>query len=271
MEGTSELEVDPDIIQLSFRIEERSMNFDDAMEAVLKSLAECRAALLATGVLNTSITSDSVGSTRRECENKKGPNTVEYEVSIVVRVSLEEDAVPLFGAVMLAALTLGHKVHNPPTYDVADLTDFRHQAREGAMTNALEKALVIVRAMNRPKAVDFVTLGAPVMVSDLSVDIKDDADDSWCGNTDTYHYAFSNRRRDTAAVVPEPSSKKHKLDHHGSSSSSSAADSGAAAPAVPRTDLFQVAPVSVSAVVQVIFELKVTPGAAASFSASSSA
>jgi len=272
VEGQDTFEVDPDFIQLSFKVADSDPNFAQGLKHVLRLVAEARTVLLSLGVPPDQVCTDSVSSRKVEVEMKKHQTAVKFDFSVVIRVILkdakdkdETESVVissagssatdnqctchLFSSIMLRMLALGVTLAAAPVYELANITAYRNEARVAAVENAREKAELMAEVTNAPgdennEVVSKITLGAPVMVTDVPVDLGDDADSSfeYIGDHSIY--------RDI--VAPKSSASDEDNEHRGKRARLDLVDLDISA-----DQLFQVSKVTVSAQVIVIFSLNV--------------
>jgi len=275
VEGQDTFEVDPDIIHLSFKVADSDPKFTTGLKNVLSLVAEARGVLLALGVPPNQVYTDSVSSRKVEIEMKKNQTVVKFDCSVMIRVVLQDTAISsgaanetstaastssadtatsqptntchLFPTIMLHMLTLGVTLHAAPTYELQDLTSCRNEARVAAVENAKEKAGLMVDASNAIEG-GRVTLGAPVTITDVHVDLDDDADDSFGGSGDYSMY------RDMVAPksATNAAADAEEDEHRGKRARLDLAELEVSA-----DQLFQVSKVTVSACVSIIFSLTV--------------
>ena len=103
-----------------------------------------------------------------------------FNATTILRVFIDgEGLAALFGRVMLCMMEIGLCSFEAPTYTLSALTDHRNQARCNAVANAVEKAKLMVAALGEGAG---VTLGRPISINDIPIDIEDDAADSFISN-----------------------------------------------------------------------------------------
>lgn len=229
-----EFEVIPDIVNLSFAIEEESADFDDAMVNILDKLSESRNIVTSMGISEANISSDSVGSNKKEIESKKGKLDITFHLTVVLRIRLEENNVAIFSNVLHSLLSFGLRMNDAPVYDLSELTKHRNVARTEAAANAKDKALNIVSGFNDAN----LALGSPLIVSDFHVDIDDDSDESFSGMINSRTFTFSKASHSKAETKSdEHQAKKARVDES------------------RVTEIFKIPPVRVCASVKVLFAL----------------
>ena len=100
-----------------------------------------------------------------------------FNAIIILRVVIDgEGLTTRFGGVMLGMMEIGLCCYEAPVYTLSTLTDHRNEARCNAVTNAMEKAKLMVTALGEDVG---VTLGSPISINDIPRDIVDDAADSF--------------------------------------------------------------------------------------------
>lgn len=80
---------------------------------------------------------------------------------------------------MLGMMEIGLCSYEAPIYTLSTLTEHRNEARCNAVTNAMEKAKLMVAALGEDVS---MTLGRPIAINDIPRDIQDDAADSFVAN-----------------------------------------------------------------------------------------
>jgi uncharacterized protein YggE len=203
--GEDEFDVDVDIVTLSFKLVEEDLDYQQAIASTLSSLDHLRSTLQQIGVSNVDISSDAMslrqrlgrmkdgevveedsdeeeperassfgpGGMHRNNNNKRkkaevGTKVTVYMPTIILRVRLSAETIPLFPRIMFTVLQMGVPNYEAPVYEVSTLTDHRHEARENAIINAQEKAAAILGSLDSG-----VCVGRPVTINDIHVDTMD--------------------------------------------------------------------------------------------------
>ncbi len=249
VDGEDEFDVVPDLVKLSFEIKEERLDYQDAINMVLVKLSEARAKVIATGVSNDFISSDSLSVREREVnpldangkKKKKDELGTLYLATIIMRVRLEGETVSQFGELMIQLTAMGLISFEAPTYETSELTALRNEAREHAVINAREKAEIMVNGLGS----EHLKLGKPISIFMVPVDISDDSDESFTGNSRSWFLAprrlsASTNRFGYDEPEPEESASKalllDKLKHH-------------------VNDLFVMPPITIKACVSIVFEI----------------
>lgn len=187
--GEVELEVEPDLVKLSFRVSETAADTQTALDGVLSKVGKAREVAKKSGVPNNNVCADSVSIKEFLIDNdddeddeesvggkdKKKKKVKNVEVTIILRIRLEGPSVASFNNLMIDMMELHLQSHNPPVYDVSTLTDHRQSARKAAVQNAKAKAQLILSSLDDPT----VSLGPPIVIEDIQVDNEDDATDGF--------------------------------------------------------------------------------------------
>mmetsp|Transcript_7695 Transcript_7695/g.12978 ORF Transcript_7695/g.12978 Transcript_7695/m.12978 type:complete len:298 (-) Transcript_7695:299-1192(-) len=253
--GSDDLKIQPDLVKLFFEISEVSQDVTNAIELTLQKLGAVRDKIVALGVANDCIFSDSItvnnaesmsDDEEEEDEDVNGEKSESsHEATVVCRVQLEGETAALFGKVMFAMSSLGVQCHQAPLYESTELTAHRNESRENAIRNAKEKASRMVDALNN----ESLQLGKPISIIDTHVNVDDDADESFVGNFFTYWSRRGTKRKRTHITQRAESKSKSsqptltRLDLSGE--------------AQARMDeLFVVPPIIIRSFVQVVFEIE---------------
>ena len=217
VDGTCEFTETPDLIYLSFLVERKAPTLKAGIQKVIQKLGEIRTIARTMGVPNESISSDSIASSVEHSEYgymtkandksndddsddydsedgdkvfKRTDYRVTHKVKSVLRICLQgEHAASMFSKVCYGIISAGFRTHSAPIYELSNITELRHQAREQACENAKEKAERIVNALKDPKT----QLGSPITLSDVHCDLKDDSEDSFLGNFEPSAYTSPRR------------------------------------------------------------------------------
>ena len=211
LDGTDEFEVDPDLINLSYLISTEEDSYQGAIRVVLSKLDEVRGKIFEMGIPNESVSCDSLSineriailqdgvevvasddqsdddsdssDQRRKKKKKKGEKekvkVKVYIPKIVIRVGLEGETVKLFGTLMFTLLQMGLVNFEAPVYESTELTQYRNQARENAINNATERAILIINGLKD----DSISLGKPLTINDINCAIEDDSLEAFTGNS----------------------------------------------------------------------------------------
>jgi len=299
VEGTAEFNQVPDIVHLSFLINETGGTLEEGIQKVLSKIATVRDIAAQCGLSNEKISSDSIGSKAKKTEigyyykpsdndnnnnsNNRGvaadevfrlcETKIEYEVKSVVRLLLEGESVVEQSFSKLLYLILskaGLRTHEAPTYEISDIAARRNTARTEACENAKSKANSIVQALGD----DTIQLGPPICLNDIFVNLTDDAEDSFLGNS--WALWETNRQivpppdnktdnddeeEEDVNMDVEPSAKKAKTEDGIDQESSDAANATTAKPApTPLEDavidkIFVVPCIKIAARIEAIFEI----------------
>lgn len=252
--GSVDMEVNPDIVRVSFEIAGTGADTDAAMSQAVPRLAKARELATACGIDNQSIFSDSVrinevveyedgASAGRSSFGARDPTKViknrYVKVTTVLRISLEGSNVSLFNSLMLAFTDYGLQTYDAPVYDTSMITEYRQQARQDAVLNAKAKAEVLVAALGDSS----VTLGSPILIRDIQVDVTSDAESSFNGLGLSFGPTVVQSTGEELSDSEEsqaPKVKKPRLDELQKVTG----------------DLFVVPPIIIGAQVKIIFELK---------------
>lgn len=263
--GSDDLKIQPDLVKLFFDISEKSKDVTDAIECTMQKLGTARDRIVALGIPNESIFSDSiavndVNDADSDSEAMYGPdedddygknnNDPVHRATVVCRVQLEGETVSLFGKVMFAMSSLGVQCHHAPLYEITELTAHRNQSRENAIRNAAEKAGRMINALNN----DSLQLGKPISVIDTHVDVDDDANESFAMNFFSYWWRsrprsgskVNKRKRTQLSRSSEPKSTTEAVNRHELSGEAQARIN----------ELFVVPPIIVRSFVQIVFEIE---------------
>jgi len=213
VEGSAEFAEKPNIIHLSFLIDDTSDTIQEGIQKVGKLIAKVRAKASELNVPNDHVFSDSVSSEMKREEVgyyedkdqgeewfKVVETKIYYKVKSVVRIYLHDRCNCRFGNVenkskkddsshspaevtfsqlcFYVMTELGLRTYNAPVYELEHLTQLRNQARQDAMADAKQKAVKILEAFQD----DTVTLGPPIAVTDTYCSTTDDAEGSFLGN-----------------------------------------------------------------------------------------
>lgn len=229
--GTDEFDVEVDTVSMSFKIMEEDLDYQQAIVSTLSTLDFVRNEVKSLGVSNEFISSDALRVQQRRVSMRNGEvvpiedsdddnnaniqKTVEqgkedgettivtvYQPTIILRVQLAANTVPLFPRIMFTLLQMGIPNYESPVYDSSILTEHRHQARENAVLNAQDKAKSILNSLDSD-----VCVGKPLTVNDIHVDPYDiHESDQW---TALYPNIYSDRdRRVTPAGLKKSSITK---------------------------------------------------------------
>lgn len=276
VEGTSTFHVIPDLIFMSFLVEEIASTLAGGVQKAIAKIGEIRSILASCGVSNEDVSSDSIGTMveRTEYGNmKKDKNgqtfhrtalITEYKMQSVVRVCLEgERAAEQFGKVSLAVISSGIRSHGAPIYESTRITEQRNEARVDACANAKEKATKMLGAL------DGVRLGPPLSVTDIHCDLKDDADNSFLGNFEWHtpkrvigpaptkaEEEDDDNLDDETSFVNVPN-KKARLEKSSDAKEDGSPDVNMASSVDESLaeQIFVVPPITIAARVQIIFEI----------------
>ena len=239
VEGTAELVEYPDMVHLSFLINETGDSIQDGIQKAMSKMAHVRQIATSIddgddggeGIPNANITSDSIGSKGKRTEygyyvtknnNKKRkksddydygddeedddskewiPTSIKtvYEIKSVIRICLE-------GADLVERVfsKLCYRIMSEVglrTYSapIYDLTELTHH-RNLARVSACENAKE--KATKILEALDDPTikLGVPICIRDIHCDIEDDAANSFAGNYSTWGTTYETVRE----MIPNP-------------------------------------------------------------------
>lgn len=201
--GSAQSDEFPDIINLSFVVAENdAATAAEGVAAVVGRLRRVRVALTTElGIPNNAVSSDSMSTKKRRTEygsydDETHPEFVlrrertSFVARSVVRVRLENgeingedddrvDVAESFGKVchLLTGRRFGLEMRTAPVYESSRINELRNAARRDACANAREKATALLEALRD----DDATLGPPIVVSDLPVDLSDDSAESFLG------------------------------------------------------------------------------------------
>ena len=132
--------------------------------------------------------------------------------------------------------------HEAPLYEVSDLTEHRHEARANAVRNAKEKAEVMIDALGDPR----LTLGFPITVNDIPLDVQDDASSGFYVKPWYMHHRGAlAKKANVTSLAGDSSSSSTPMEP---SAISKLLEDGF-------DELFDISPIRVSACVRVIFEV----------------
>eukprot|EP00121_Abeoforma_whisleri_P002182 Awhi_evm1s1954 len=215
VEGSDEFTVDPDLVNLSFDINEESQDYQEAIMMTLRSLDEAKKEVLALDISNEQVSCDSLCVSDRVVILKNGVEVDEefdddgevvedpakIKPRIILRVCLEGEDVKLFGKLMLKFVHLGIPNYQAPLYETSMLTEHRNKARENAIKNAQEKARIILSSIEINRALNDTTvmtttdqeqpttlsIGMPIAINDIHCDIEDDSCSSFSGNSSAWY------------------------------------------------------------------------------------
>ncbi len=247
--GEGEFEVDPDIVNLSFRVSETARDISSALDAALAKAEKVRKLAQKYGFPNENIRSDAVRIEEfvteageevyndEDGKKKKRKKVSSVAVIIILRVHLEGAAVASFNNLMIDTLQLSVESACPPSYSVSTLMELRQEARKAAIENAKAKAQLIFDGMEDPT----VSLGAPISIEDISVSTRDDA---FTHFPFSYLYSFSTPAKGVFALPsreqPPHPLKKARLEE------------------LQRVvgDLFVIPKISIIAHIHAVFEIK---------------
>jgi len=243
--GTNEIEVEPDLVRLSFKVSEQDADYMEAVRATLGSLDLVREAARNIGITNDKMSCDSMSVKQFHQEPKIGKKpkkaTLVYQPSIILRIRLEGEKVSLFGKLMVTFLKLGIENYQAPIYETTKLDQFRNKARVNAIKNAKEKADLILSGLDLT-----LSSGCPISINDMHVNTTSDSDKSFEGSPWYLNIPLKKPRS------PDEESK----DSHSSGEDSSNSPVTFDPDFLERTDdLFSVPPISLSAYIKVIFEI----------------
>jgi hypothetical protein len=280
VEGEDEIEVKPDTVTVSFAVREERTDFHEAVLATLALLNNVREKIISLGIPNTKIMSDSLGMkqrvaivqdglevsddedgedddnedgfivgrggrpTKKRADQKKEKVREKEKIvlhvgTIILRIRLEDECLKLFARLMFSVLEMGVANFCAPLYETSELTEYRHQARENAVANAAEKAQLMIDALKTPT----VTLGLPIAIEDIPVNVEDDSDSSFHGGSSAWYLTLPIQRKKlfsgSVATASETSTTSNLLDQI----------------VGPVDDLFVMPIIRVSARSKVIFEI----------------
>lgn len=213
VQGTDEIQVQPDTVTVSFKVSEERTDFKQAVGATLVLLNAVRERIVSIGIPNECIASDSLGMTqrvaviqdgvevsddedddededtliskKRRSEQKKvaqKEKIVLHIGNVVLRCRLEKENMRLFARLMFTCLEMGVTNHESPCYETSELTKYRMETRENAIGNSVEKAQIMLNALQDPS----ISLGPPIAIEDVHVDLDDDAYSSFEGGSPWY-------------------------------------------------------------------------------------
>jgi len=204
VEGQSELLEPPNLVYLSFKTTSAD---NDTLQCAIRNcmakMSSIRSIAADYGVSHENVTSDSIGSKSKRIEYGKYvkkpdddestewkvfKTKVKYQAESVVRIMLEADDDDDIGSkisALYSKVCYSIMIHDDnivmqeaPRYELSDITRLRNDARRSACENAKEKATFIIDALDD----DSVKLGNPVCFTDIHCDLKDDAEESFCGS-----------------------------------------------------------------------------------------
>lgn len=243
--GTNEIEVEPDLVRLSFKVSEQAGDYMEAVRATLGALDVARETSRNIGITNDKMSCDSMSVKQFNQDAKPGKkfkkSSLVYQPSIILRIRLEGESVSHFGKLMVTFLKLGIENYEAPKYETTKLDSYRNKARVNAVQNAKEKANVILAGFETG-----LYARNPISINDMHVNIISDSDKSFEGSPWYLNIPLKKSR-------PQDTDSKDSISTGDDSSSSPVCFDP---DFLERTDdLFSVPPICLSAYIKVIFEI----------------